>query len=78
MVVNRDAELLLGLLLADDVFVEKGLHFLRLGQMVGSRRGVGLTAVVFKNRVADGDTLVADVRPGIIAGGGDELGNSVL
>ncbi len=35
VVVDRDGELLLGLVLADDVVVEEALHFLRLGQMAG-------------------------------------------
>ena len=39
VVVDRDSELLLGLLLPDDVLVEEGLHFQRLGQMIGSGGG---------------------------------------
>jgi hypothetical protein len=39
---------------------------------------MGFAAVVLKNGVADGDAFVADVGPGIVARGGDELGNGVL
>jgi hypothetical protein len=68
MVIDGDRELFLGLFLADDVFVEEGLDFLRLGEMVGSGRGVRLSAVVFKDGVADSYALVADVSPGIVTG----------
>src|SRR5262249_50594598 len=36
VVIDRDRELLLGLLLADDVLVEKALYFLWLGKLVRS------------------------------------------
>ncbi len=49
VVVNRDRQLLLGLLLPDDVFVEEGFHFLRLGQLVGS--GAGGVAVRSSSRM---------------------------
>ena len=37
-----------------------------------------IVPVVFENRVADGDALVADVSAGVIAGGGDQLSDYVL
>ena len=49
VVVDRDCELLLGLVLADDVLVEKRLDFLRLGQM--GRRGAGLGLVRSSSRM---------------------------
>src|SRR5216684_3866701 len=78
MVIDGDRQLLLGLLLPDDVFVEEGLHFERLGQLVGdgSRRSRG--AVVFEDRVADRHALVADVCPGIVARRRNQFRNRVL
>src|SRR5579863_10017199 len=78
VVVNRYCQLLLGLLLADHVLVEESLDFSRLGKLVGSGRGRGGGAIVFENRVADGHALVADVRPGIVTRGRDQLGYGVL
>jgi hypothetical protein len=48
VVVDGDGELLLGLVLADDVFVEEGLNFSRLGEVCGGLAGLGITLVVFK------------------------------
>ena len=42
VVVDRDGELLLGLVLADHVVVEKALHLLRLGQVAGGGGGMRL------------------------------------
>src|SRR5579863_7036617 len=78
VVVNGDGELLLGLLLADDVFVEESFDFGGLGKLIGSSCGRSGGAVVFENRVADGDALVADVGPGVVTRGGDQLGYGVL
>ncbi len=77
MVVDRDRQLLLGGFLPDDVLIEKFLYFQRLGNLVGDPAG-GSDLVVFQNRVADGDALVADVRPRIVAGGRDQLSDYVL
>jgi hypothetical protein len=68
MVVDGDGELFLGLVLPDYVFIQEGLHFLRLGQVVGSGRGMRFGAVVFQDGIADGHALIADVSPGIVAG----------
>src|SRR3954462_10482142 len=78
VVVDGDGELLLRLLLADDVFVEEDFYFGRLRQMVRRSRGMRFCAIVFQDGVADGDALVANVSPRIIARRGDEFGNSVL
>ena len=78
VVVDGDGELLLGLVLADDVFVEESLYFLRLGQMGGGGSGLYVAAVVFEDRVADGDAFVADVGARIIAWRRDQLGDCVL
>ncbi len=78
VVVDGDGQLLLGLVLADHVVVEEALHFLRLGQVAGGGGGVRLAAIVFENRVADGDALIADVGARIVAGRRDQLGNGVL
>jgi hypothetical protein len=78
VVVDRDRQLLLGLLLPDDVLVEEGLHFLRLGQLVG-RRGLGSgRAVVFQDRVAHRHALIANIGAGIIAGRRDQFGYGIL
>ena len=68
VVVNGDGKFFLGLVLPDDVFIEERLDLLRLGQMVGRGGGMRFRAVVFQNGVADGNALIADVSPGIIAG----------
>src|SRR5581483_3676017 len=47
VVVHGDCQLLLGLLLADDVFIQEGLDLLGLGKLVGSLRSGGGSAVVF-------------------------------
>src|SRR5581483_7292691 len=78
VVVDRYGELLFGLLLADDVLVEEDLDLLRLGQVVGRGGGMGLSAVVFENGVADGHALVADVGSRVVAGRGDQLRHCVL
>src|SRR5262249_28666366 len=78
VVVNRHGKFFLGLLLADHVFVEERLDFLRLGQVIGSGSGMGFTAVVFQNGIADGNALIANVGPGIIARGRNKLGHGVL
>ena len=79
VVVDRDGELLLGLVLADDVVVEEAFDFLRLGQVAGGGGGMrGLAAVVLKDGVADSDALIADVCAWIVAGRRDQLGYGVL
>ena len=68
MVVNGDGKFFLGLFLPDDVLIEERFDLLRLGQMVGGGGGMRFRAVVFQNRVADGDALIADVSARIVAG----------
>src|SRR5260221_351580 len=64
VVIDGHGKLFLGLVLADYVFVEKRLHFLGLGQVVGRGGGVSFRPVVFKDGIADRNALVTDVRPG--------------
>src|SRR5262249_5378236 len=52
--------------------------FVRLGKLVRGCGGWSSRAVVLQNGVADRDTLVANVRPWVIARGRDQLGNGVL
>ena len=78
VVVDGDGELLLGLVLADHVIVEEALDLGRLGKMTGGGGGSFAAAVVFKNGVADGDALIADIGARIVAGRRDQLGYGVL
>ena len=78
VVVNSHGELLLRLVLADHEIVEEALDLGRLGEMTGSGGGSFAAAVVFKNGVADGNALVADVGAGIVAGRRDQFGYSIL
>ncbi len=78
VVIDRDRQLFLGLLLANDIFVEEYLDLLRLGQMVGRGSSLRFGAIVFQDGVADRDALIANVSPRIIAGGRDEFGNCIL
>jgi len=71
MVVDRDRELLLCELLADDVEIEELLDFLGLGKLVADR---GSDHVVGDDLVADIHALIADVDRGT----GDELFHFVL
>ncbi len=73
VVVDRDGELLLGLLLADHIFVEKGLYFKRLGKMRRRCAGLRFAAIVFEDGIADGDAFVADIRARVVAGRRNEL-----
>src|SRR5580693_769618 len=78
VVVNRHSQLLLGLLLADDVFIEEGLDLLRLGQLVGRRGLRSRRAVVFQDRVAYSHALIANVSARIITGRRDQFRHRVL
>src|SRR5262249_5262930 len=77
VVVNRYLQLLFDGFLADHVLVQELLDFERLRNFVGGA-GRGLDLVVLKNRVANGNALIADIRTGVIAGGRDELSDYVL
>src|SRR6516225_7293038 len=72
VVVDGDSELLLGAVLADNVAVQELLNLGRAGK--AARRSGGLFSLfVFENGLANADTLVADVRPGIVGRRTDEL-----
>jgi hypothetical protein len=77
VVVHRYREFLFGGFLPDHVLIQKLFDFKRFRDLVGGARG-RLDLVVFQNRVTYGDALVADVSPGIVAGGRDELSDYVL
>jgi hypothetical protein len=77
VVVHRHRQFLLGGLLTDYVLVEKLLHFQWLGYLIRDPGG-SLDLVVFQNRVANGNALVADISAGIIARGRDEFPDYVL
>jgi hypothetical protein len=78
VVVDRDGQLLFGLVLADHVVVEEGLYFQRFGQVASGIGGMRLTAVVLEDRVADGYALVADVSARVVAWRRDQLAYGVL
>ena len=63
--------------LPDHVLVQEFLHFQRLRDSVEAP-GRRLDLIVFQNRVANRDALVADVGSGVIARGRDELPDYVL
>ncbi len=73
MLIYRDREPFLGLLLADHVFVEEALDLVRLRQ-IGPNRPGGRISVVIDDLVADINALVAD----IYTRAGDEFANIVL
>jgi hypothetical protein len=77
VVVYGDGELLFGGFLPDHVLIEEFLDLKRLGDLVG-RPGRRLDLVVFEDGIADRDALIADIRPRVVAGRGDELTNYVL
>jgi hypothetical protein len=70
MVVNGDGQLLLGRVLTDYILVQVFFQFQRLRELVGCSIRLVVT-IVFKDRVAYGDALVANVSTGVIVGGGD-------
>jgi hypothetical protein len=77
VVINRYRKLLLGRVLTDYVLVKIFFQLQWLRELVRSTVGVLLT-IILENGVAYRDALVANVCPGVIAGGGDELANYVL
>jgi hypothetical protein len=77
VVVYRHRELFLGSLLPDHILIEEFFHLERLGKLVGAGGGL-LGFIVFENGIADRYALVANVRTGIIAGGGDQLPDYIL
>ena len=78
VVVNRDGELLLGLVLADHVIVEEALDLSGLGEMAGGGGGSVAAAIVVEDGVADRHALVADIGARIVAGRRDQLGDGIL
>jgi hypothetical protein len=77
VVVYGYRQLLFGGVLADYVLVKEFLYFQRLRDLIGSSDG-RLYLIVLQNRVTYGYTLIADIRPRIVAGGRDELSNNIL
>jgi hypothetical protein len=68
VIINSDRELLLGSLLSDHVLIEMLLDFQGFRELVGARSRL-VRAIVFQNRVADSDALVADISTRVVAGG---------
>src|SRR4029077_1042417 len=73
VVVNRDRQLLLSLLLPDDELIEERFYFLGLGQLVGSGGLGSCRAVVFQNRVTYRHALVANIGSQTVGGGPDQV-----
>src|SRR3954462_2064720 len=69
MLIDRDREPLLGLILPDYIFIEKGLDFIGLGKRWPRSYRLGLLVV--------GDDLIADVDA-LIADGDGWPGNELL
>jgi len=72
MVVNRDRQLLLGLVLTDNVAVKERLDLRRAGQTPVRRAGL-LALLVLENLLADAHALVANVRARIFRWRTDQL-----
>jgi hypothetical protein len=70
MVVNGDRQLLLGGILTNYILVQVFFQFQRLRELVGRSIRLVVT-IVFQDRVAYGDALVANISTGVIVGGGD-------
>jgi hypothetical protein len=77
VVVYGNGELLLSGVLPDHILIEKLLDLKGFGDLI-RRPGRRLDLVVFQNGIADGNALIADICPRVIAGRGDELTNYVL
>src|ERR1041385_3290317 len=60
MLIDRNGEAFLGLILADDVFVEKRFDFVRLGKGRTRRYRLSLL-IVADDLIADVDAFIADV-----------------
>ena len=77
VVVYRDRQLFLGGFLPDHILIQKFFHLEGLRQLVGAgRRLLGL--VIFEDRVADCNALVANVCTGIVARGRNQLADYIL
>jgi hypothetical protein len=77
VVVYGDSKLLFGGFLPDYILIEEFLDLKRFGDLIGRPRR-RLDLVVFQDGIANGYALIADIRPRIVAGRGDELANYVL
>jgi len=77
MVVDSYRQLLLNCLLPNYILVKKLFYFERLGNLVRSA-GRSFYLVVFENRIANGNALVANIRTRVITRGRDELSDYVL
>ena len=78
VIVDSHCQFLLGRVLADHVFVQKRFHFLRLGKVRRCCSCLSFSTIIFEDGVADRDALIADIRARVVAGRGDELGDSIL
>src|SRR5262249_43458756 len=77
VVVDGDSQLLLSGLLADYILIQVFLDFQRLRKLVGTAVGVFVT-VVLKDRVANGNALVADIGAWVIARRRDQFPYDIL
>src|SRR6266850_2773008 len=77
VVVYRDREFFLGAVLPDDVAIQKPLDFRWAGQLPRRRRGL-LAFLIFQNRLANPDALVADIGARIVRRRTDELFDLLL
>src|SRR5215469_18404804 len=77
MVVNRDGQFLLCLVLADHVAIEKGFDFRRSRQAAADWAGL-LFLFFLQNLLTNGDALVANVRARIFGRRADEFFDLLL
>jgi hypothetical protein len=77
VVVDSYRQLALGSFLPDYVLIQKVFNFKRFRNFMGSS-GRRFRLIVFQDRVADGDTFIANICPCVIAGGRNQLTDYVL
>jgi hypothetical protein len=77
MVVHGHRKLALGRFLADHVLIEEIFYFQRFGDFVLASGG-RFRLIIFKDRIADCNTLVADISPRIIARGRYQFSYDIL
>src|SRR5262249_17527761 len=77
MVIYGDRKLFLGAVLADYVLIEEFLYFEGFRELIGSRRRL-VRFVIFQDRVANGNALIANIGSGVVAWRRDQFPDNIL